>query len=281
VSFCPVAERAPTCSVKRRWLGNCIGFGTRKPFLLTLWYAMATGFALIGACAWDVVLAFTAPQRFFASIPLLLSVVLGTLVMVLLGLFLRYHGRLAISNYTTIEEHEKKQAPRTVGLEEIYLSRNPVAELEQWIESRKVTPDPVRWLLSQRYIPSTKRRVRPEDVFVATWMAAAYNPSPWDHGVLANLDHYLGPWYLSSIPVHWSMPQWLPWSQSIKPVEDVAAGTLSTPTGKSSPDKSLAAGPIVILQGPQEPVGVNNDALRSRRTLLYASKVYNDSLGFA
>jgi len=263
------------------WLGNCIGFGTRKPFLLTLWYALGTGFSLIGACSWDVVLAFASPQRFLASLPLIIAMLTGTIVMVLLGLFLRYHGRLAISNYTTIEEHEKKQAPRTVGLEEQYLSRNPVLELEQWEDSGKATPDPVRWLLLQRYVPVVKRRVRPEDVFVATWMAAAYTPSPWDHGVFANMDHYLGPWYLTGMPLYWGMPQWLPWSQSIRPVQDIASETLSKPSEKPLPDAPPAkAGPL-ILQGPQEPVGVTSDALRSRRALLHASKVYNDLLGFA
>jgi hypothetical protein len=47
------------CLLLCRWLGNCIGFGTRKPFLLSLWYGVNLGFSLMAAISWDVVLTFT------------------------------------------------------------------------------------------------------------------------------------------------------------------------------------------------------------------------------
>ncbi|KAA0170498.1 hypothetical protein FNF28_01492 [Cafeteria roenbergensis] len=122
--ICPVKpDRAHFCFFTGRtvlemdhycpWLGNCIGYGTRKPFLLSLWHGLCMGSSLFSAVAWDVVLAVTALPRAVAALALFVVLLLGLFVMAILGVFFGYHFGLAAGNYTTIENHERRLAPRT------------------------------------------------------------------------------------------------------------------------------------------------------------------------
>jgi len=211
------------------------------------------GFSLMCACGWDVVLTFTSGPRLLAGLPLVVGLLLGLGSLFLIGLFMSYHGSLALHNYTTIEKHEKVSAPSTFKIAATEHDAPAV------FTGRRLHPGFRAFVNATR--PDRKGKDRP---FVYFWMQWAYSPSPWSHGTLSNLVHYLGNGAAWFLPVTLGAQPWHPWSISLRPAARDAESSFSkkhdTPTMRG-------------ISVPAEPVGVTSASLEKREPLLDAAPI--------
>lgn len=89
--------------------GGCVGYQNHKFFLLFLWYSSALGIFCASTTMWELSRFVADGPDNFELAPLLWSVtlLLGFIFGISLGLFGSYHFYLACNNRTTIEAMER------------------------------------------------------------------------------------------------------------------------------------------------------------------------------
>lgn len=103
--------------IQLAWINNCVGFYNRKFFILLLVYVLISLYQAFIALVWPVKekifeLVKSRSLESYDDLVLFGAFTLNFLLTVMITMFFKFHVRLILTNSTTIENMDKKNAPK-------------------------------------------------------------------------------------------------------------------------------------------------------------------------